>query len=118
MNLQPYSEGITVQKEFLFSTADLVHKVGNVTLDAAAFEGQVKAGTVVVIGANDLATPYDGATYATGAGLVVVTTNDVNVTDKNVQIGALEKAYLNRTKITGFHADLEADSNFRFKVRG
>lgn len=118
MNLQPRTEQITVQHEFLWQTAGLIHKVGNVTLDAAAFDGHVAAGTVVVQGANGLSTPYDGATFAAGAGLVYVTANDAEVGDTNVQIGAIEEAYLNRTKITGYHADLAADSNFRFKIRG
>lgn len=118
MKLQPRSEQISVQQEFLWQTAGLIHKVGNVTLDAAAFEGVVKAGTVVVQGANGLSTPYDGATFAAGAGTVYVITNDVEVTDQNVQIGAIEEGFLNRTRITGYHADLAADSNYRFKIRG
>lgn len=118
MNLQPQTEQITVQHEFLFQTAGLIHKVGNVTLDGSAFEGTVKAGTVVVQGANGLSTPYDGATFAAANGTVYVTANDVEVGTDNVQIGALEEAYLNRTKITGYHADLAVDSNFRFKIRG
>ena len=118
MNLQPRSEQITVQQEFLWSTSGLIHKVGNVTLDAAAFEGEVKAGTVVVQGANGLSTPYDDATYTAAAGTIYVTTNDVSVTDQNVQIGAIEEAYLNRNRITGGGAGLEAASGYRFKLRG
>lgn len=115
MNLQPYSEQITVQQEFLHQTAGKIHKVGNVTLDASAFEGVVKAGTVVVIGANDLASAYDGGTYTEGH--IVITTNDIEVKDKNVQVGALEEAYVRADRITNGHAELEAQSNYRFKVR-
>lgn len=118
MNLQPYSEQITVQQEFIWQTAGLVHKVGNVTLSGAAFEGTVKAGTVIVQGADGLSIPYDGATFVAADGQVLVTTNDIIVGTQNVQVGALEEAYLNKNKITGYHADLEADSGFRFKVRG
>jgi len=119
MNLHGRTDTITVQKEFLHSTAGLTYKVGNVTLDAAAFEGTVKAGTVVTVDpTTKLAKPYAGATYTPAVGLVFVTAHDCEVTDKNVQIGAIEEAYLNRTKITGYHADLAVDSEYRFKIRG
>lgn len=120
MNLQPRTEQITVQKEFLWSTDSLVHKVGNVTLKASAFTvGEVvKAGTVIVVGADKLATKYDGATYTPAAGTVYVITNDRVMGTQNVQVGALEEAYLNAAKITGNHADLAVDSNYRFKIRG
>lgn len=121
MNLQPRTEQITVQKEFLWSTAGLIHKVGNITLKGSTFAAGtvVKAGTVVVVGADKLATLYDGVTYTAAAGTVYVTTND-RVMDgtSNVQVGALEEAYLNASKITGNHADLAVDSNYRFKIRG
>jgi hypothetical protein len=121
VNLQPRSEQITVQQEFLWQTAGLIHKVGNVTLDAAAFDGVVKAGTVVAVGGNDLAVPYvasvDGGAAANGA--VYVITNDIEVGDNNVQVGALEEAYLNRNRITAASLDrLELDSGYRFKLRG
>jgi hypothetical protein len=118
VNLQPRTEDIIVSREFLFQTSGKIHKVGNVTLDAAAFEGRVLAGTVVVQGANGLSTPYDGATYTAAAGTIYVTTNDVEVGDQNIQVGALEEAYLRRDRITGYHANLEGHSGNRFKVRG
>jgi hypothetical protein len=120
MNLQPRTEDITVQNEFLWSTAGLVHKVGNVTLKGSAFANGtlVKAGTVVVVGADKLATLYDGVAYTPAAGTVFVTTNDRLMEGANVQVGALEEAYLNASKITGNHADLAIDSNYRFKIRG
>jgi hypothetical protein len=119
MNLHPRTEQITVQKEFLFATAGLIHKVGNVTLDGATFEGVVKAGTVVVENpTTKISTAYNGASYTPAAGIVYVTAHDVEVADKNVQVGAIEEAYLHRTKITGYHADLAVDSENRFKIRG
>ena len=120
MNLQPRTEQITVQKEFLWSTAGLVHKVGNVTLKGSAFTNgsTVKAGTVVVVGADKKATAYDGATYTTAAGTVFVTTTDRVMDGSDQQVGALEEGYLNKNKITGYHADLAVDSNYRFRIRG
>jgi hypothetical protein len=119
MNLQPRTEQITVQKNFLWSTAGLVHKIGNVTLKGSAFaDGDVvKAGTVVVVGADKKATAYDGATYTAADGRIYVTTNDVVANGADQQVGALEEAYLNGSKITGNHADLAVDSEYRFKVR-
>jgi hypothetical protein len=118
MNLQPRSESITVQQEFLFQTAGLVHKVGNVTLDGAAFEGTVKAGTAVQVPSkNAKAVPY--ATATLGTGRVYVTTTDVVVGTQDVQVGALEEAYLRADRISGV-ADVAvfvADSDYRFKVR-
>ncbi|QFG05683.1 decoration protein [Bacillus phage 035JT001] len=122
MNLQPRTEEITVQREFLFQTSGLIHKVGNVTLDASAFtDGVVKAGTVVVQGTNGLSTPYDDATFGTEggqAGTIYVTANDVKVADQNVQIGAIEEAFLRTDRITNGGTNLEANSGYRFKLRG
>ena len=120
MNLQPRTDQITVQKNFLWSTAGLVHKIGNVTLQGSSFTSGVvvKAGTVIVVGVDKKATAYDGATYTAAAGPVYVTTNDVLMSGTDQQVGALEEAYLNKTKITGYHADLVVDSEYRFKVRG
>jgi hypothetical protein len=117
VNLQPRREEITVQREFLFSTSGLIHKVGNVTLDGAAFEGLVLAGTVVVQGANGLSTPYDGATYTPAAGRVYITANDIEVGDNNVQIGAIEEGFVREDRLTGYHADLAVDSEYRYKIR-
>lgn len=118
MNLQPRSEEIVVGKEFLHQTAGLIYKVGNVTLDGSKFEGRVLAGTVVTIDpTTKLASPYAGGTYTDTVGQIVVTTTDTFVTDKNVQIGALEEAYLRTDRITNGHADLPAHSGYRFKLR-
>jgi hypothetical protein len=118
VNLQPRREEITVQREFLFSTSGLIHKVGNVTLDSAAFDGIVLAGTVVVQGDNGLSTPYDGATFTAAAGTVYVTANDVEVGSTNVQVGAIEEGFLRRDRITNLNDSLAAHSNYRFKIRG
>ncbi|QFG05416.1 decoration protein [Bacillus phage 031MP002] len=123
MNLQPRTQDITVQREFLFQTSGLIHKVGNVTLDASQFTaGVVKAGTVVVEGANGLSTPYNDATFGTEggqAGTVYVTANDVEIKDgQNVQIGAIEEAFLRADRITNGGANLEANSGYRYKLRG
>ena len=119
MNLQPRTEGITVQQEFVHQTAGLIHKVGNVTLDATKFDGIVKAGTVVSVGqgGNELAEPWNAE--ATTKGIVYVTTNDVKVGENNVQVGALEEGYLKRDRVTGVtdeSAFYEATGN-RFKLR-
>lgn len=118
MNLQPRSEQIVVGQEFLHQTAGLIYKVGNVTLDGSKFEGRVKAGTVVVIDpTSKLAGPYDGATYTAEMGQIVVTTTDCTVGTQNVQIGALEEAYLRSDRITNGNASLPEHSQFRFKLR-
>jgi hypothetical protein len=129
MNLQPHSETITVQKEFLYSTEMLSFKTGGITLDAASFpDGEfVKAGTVVSIGATGNATgfarPYvvaDGTTV-TDAGELYVVAHDVKVTRPvNPIVGAVQEGYLHRDKITttADKATIEAASNYRFKLRG
>lgn len=119
MNLQPYSVDITTQQEFVHQTAGLIHKVGNVTLDATKFEGTVKAGTVVSVGqeGNELAEPW--LSGAVVKGLIFVTVNDRKVADKNVHVGALEEGYLKRDRVTGVtdEALFFAQSNNRFKLR-
>jgi hypothetical protein len=126
MNLQPSSETITVQKEFLYSTEMLSFKTGGITLDATKFPdgGYVKAGTVVTIGqtgnATGFAQPYDSAAAAKGELYVVA--HDVKVTRPvNPIVGAVQEGYLHRGKITVGAADpatIEAASNYRFKLRG
>lgn len=126
MNLQPSSYSITVQKEFLYSIEGLSFKTGGVTLDAASFPdgAYVKAGTVISIGATGNATgmarPYDSAAAAKGELYVVA--HDVKVTRPvNPIVGAVQEGYLNKNKITFGAADvtkIEADSNYRLRVRG
>jgi hypothetical protein len=135
MNLQPYSEQIVVQKEFLYSTEMLSHKVGGITLDAAAFTNgeYVKAGTIVAINANGdesgLAQPFAAATTdgetgdVTGSfGEVYAVAHDVKVTEGvNPVVGAVQEGYLDRNKITVDETlinQIEAASNYRLRVRG
>lgn len=118
MNLQPRSEQITVQQEFLHQTAGLIFKVGNVTLDGSAFEGTVKAGTAVQVPSkNAKAVPYNTTTL--GTGIVYLTTTDVIVGTADVQVGALEEAYVRADRISGVAdtAVFATDSDNRFKVR-
>lgn len=122
MNLQTTSVQITVQQEFVYQTAGLIHKVGGVTLDGSKFEGLVKAGTVVAIGQenNPLAEPWNSEAVVKGT--VYVTTNDVKVGTGNVQVGALEEGYLYRKRVTGIAPEKEAafaeQCQNRFKLRG
>jgi hypothetical protein len=131
MNLQPsYGEQITVQKEYLHSTANIVYKVGNVTLDGSKFTAGefVKAGTAVTVGqvdngvTNEKAVPYAvvGGTI-TVAGTPFIITNDVKIPEngQDVQVGALEEAYVKRAKVTGVtdEAQFLADSQNRYKFR-
>lgn len=121
MNLQPFSESITVQKEFLYSTEMLSFKTGGITLDASAFvaDAVVKAGTIVMVAANGLAIPYATATLA-GKQVYVTASDIVNKGVTNKIVGAVQEGYLHGGKITGTFvaATLESDSNYRFKVRG
>lgn len=123
MNLQTSSIQITVQQEFVYQSAGLIHKVGGVTLDGTKFTGLVKAGTVVAVGQenNPLAEPWNSEAVVKGT--VYVTTNDVKIVGtQNVQVGALEEGYLNRKRVTGVASEKEAafaeQSQNRFKLRG
>jgi hypothetical protein len=138
MDLQPRSEQITVQKEFLYQTAGAIYKVGGITLNGSQFTAGefVKAGTAVAIdkvttdGTTETtvpdASPYEPSSSTTIAdpGQVHVIAHDVKIPEdgRNVVVGALEEAFLNRNKITGVAAADEdtfiTDSNYRFKLRG
>lgn len=120
MDLQPRYEEIVSGKEFLFSTAGLIHKVGNVTLKAANFtKGVLKAGTLVMVGTDNLAVPYvPSAGTGTVAGRVYVTAQDIIIGDRNVQVGAIEEAYLKASNYTSAQlARLGIDSEYRLKAR-
>lgn len=101
MNLQPKTDRITAQKEFLHTTQGTIAKVGGVTLDNGSFtpdaSGYLLAGSGVVINENGHGVPFtEGAT-----GLVYVTQHDVKIADNtNTVVGALEEAYLKRSVVT------------------
>ena len=120
MDLQPRTEEIVSGKEFLHSTAGLVYKVGNVTLKAANFtKGNLKAGTLVMLGSDGLAIPYVPSTgTGTVAGRVYVTSQDIMIGDRNVQVGAIEEAYLKASNYTSAQLTrLAIDSEYRLKAR-
>ncbi len=120
MDLQPRFEQITVAKEFLHSTAGLTYKVGNVTLKASAFpKGNLKGGTLVMKGADGLFIPYVASAGTTPvAGVVYAIANDITIGERNVQVGAIEKAYLKASNYTAaINARLPLDSEYRLLVR-
>lgn len=101
MNLQPKTDRITAQKEFLNTTDHTVAKVGGVTLDNARFtpdaSGYLLAGSGVVIGDNGLGVPFtEGAT-----GIPYVTQHDVKIAgNERTVVGALETGFLKRSVVT------------------
>lgn len=120
MDLQPRFEQITVAKEFLHSTAGLLYKVGNVTLKASAFtKGVLKGGSLVMKGADGLFVPYVPSAGTTPvAGVVYAIANDITIAERNVQVGAIEKAYLKASNYSaGILARLAIDSEYRLLTR-
>ena len=128
MNLQPRTDSITNQKEFLHTTQGTIAKVGGVTIKSASFtpdaSGYLKAGSAVVIEAGTgLAIPFVDGTATPG--LAYVTQNDVRI-DQGVNpvVGALEEAYLKASVVQNAEAGrtlattaFVTHSGGRFKVR-
>jgi len=102
MNLQPRTEKIFGQKEFLRNSVGTQYKTGGATLDGSAFgEGYVNAGTAVYLGDNGLYQPWGEETEATakGAGL---TSHDVKVIKgQNPIVGVLSAGHPIESKCTG-----------------
>lgn len=127
MDLRIQKDTITVQKEFLHSTANLVHKVAGVTLDGTKWAAGtiVKAGTAISVGQNSgsgvntKAEPWVKTPTAKGTAFILA--HDTLVNGADVLAGALESGYLKRGKITGVvqadEASFTADSANRFHFR-
>lgn len=113
MNLQPKTQDVTVQKEFLNTTQGLINKVGGLTLNETDFadrldaSGYLKAGSGVSLESDGSVLPYalyddDGDGGATAevfpSGIPFVTANDVKI-EGSVIVGALESAFLNKTVV-------------------
>lgn len=106
MNLQPKRQTLITRKEFLNTTQGLIHKVGGITLDSAAFadatdaDGYLYAGSAVSLQGSGLAIPASVNVEGAANGTVFVTANDVNLTDGDAVVGALEAAYLKSSVVT------------------
>lgn len=110
MNLQPYSETIVGQTEFLRNTQGIEVATSGGTLDADDFTAGdiVKAGTAVFMGSDGLyhkwVTDGDTPTAATqtGAGLVM---HDVKILDgQNPIVGVLAAGHPREDRCTGVNA--------------
>lgn len=119
MNLQPRTEKIFGQKEFLRNSVGMEFKTGGATLDASKFSnvaenGYVKAGTAVYLGEEGLYVPWtdageDGGARE-GAGL---TSHDVKlVTGSNPIVGVLVAGHPLENKCTG------VTEEFKQEVKG
>ncbi len=123
MNLQPRTEVIFGQKEFLRNTVGTEYKTGGATLDADAFadvttNGYVKAGTAVYKGDDGFYVPWsdpttdeDGSTESRdGAGL---TAHDVKIIPGSKPIvGILVAGHPLERKCTG------VTEGFKKEVKG
>ncbi|MYL44594.1 hypothetical protein GLV94_02965 [Virgibacillus halodenitrificans] len=108
MNLQPRTESIFGQKEFLRNSVGTEYKTGGATLDASQFTAgeYVKAGTAVFKDdTSGLYHPWDDtpdtgtAATAKGAGL---TSHDVKViAGQNPVVGVLSAGHPLESKCTG-----------------
>jgi hypothetical protein len=110
MNLQPYSETIVGQTEFLRNMQGIEVATSGGTLDAGDFTAGdiVKAGTAVFMGSDGLyhkwVTDGDTPTAATqtGAGLVM---HDVKILDgQNPIVGVLVAGHPREDRCTGVNA--------------
>lgn len=119
MNLQPYTEKIFGQKEFLRNSVGTEYKTGGGTMDGEAFtdvaeNGYVKAGTAVYKDAETgfyvpWTDPADGETRE-GAGL---TAHDVKVSNGvNPIVGILVAGHPLERKCTG------VTQGFKDEVKG
>lgn len=123
MDLRIQKDTITVQKEFLASTAMLVHKVGGVTLDGTKFTaGQyVKAGTAVAVDQDGNGKAIPWLKGATVKGVPYIIAHDTMVNGADVIAGVLESGYLASGKITGVakadEAQFSQESQYRFYFR-
>jgi len=105
MNLQPRTEKIFGQKEFLRNSVGTQYKTGGATLDASAFtpvDGYVKAGTAVYRNDEGFYVPWtdpaDGENRK-GAGLIA---QDVKIiAGSNPIVGVLLAGYPLESKCTG-----------------
>lgn len=119
MNLQPRTETIFGQKEFLRNTVGTEYKTGGATLDASKFssvadDGYVKAGTAVYKGEEGLYVPWEDAGEEggsrDGAGL---TAHDVKVVSgSNPIVGILVAGHPLERKCTG------VTDGFKEEVKG
>lgn len=108
MNLQPTTQKIVGQREFLRNSVGIQYKTGGATLDASAFPtGEyVKAGTAVYLGEDGLYLPWsdpateEGVTEVReGAGL---TSHDVKVVaNSNPIVGVLAAGHPLESRCTG-----------------
>lgn len=120
MNLQPRRETIVVQDEFLLSAEGLVHKVGGITLDGSAFGAEgtiVKAGTAVMKdGATGLFKPYadDAGNFPAGAEVYLTAQDAVIKAGTNPVVGAVVRAYVNTSKLTGVTAAFKDATKDRY----
>lgn len=111
MNLQPRTEQIVGQKEFLRNTQGMEFKTAGGTLDAASFTaGQyVKAGTAVFRDTDGFYKPWPATAAGTeeGAGL---TTHDVKVyAGQNPVVGILAAGHPIESKCTGVTDEFKAE---------
>lgn len=119
MNLQPRTETIFGQKEFLRNSVGMEFKTGGATLDASKFgdvaeNGYVKAGTAVYLGEDGLYVPWTDAGEEggarEGAGL---TAHDVKlVSGSNAIVGVLVAGHPLERKCTG------VTDEFKQEVKG
>ena len=104
MNLQPKTDSISVQKEFLYSSDHTIAKVGGITLDNGAFtpdaSGYLKAGSGVMINENGLGVPFASGEGIT-SGIPYVTQHDVKIEGyTRTVVGALGTGFLKRSVVT------------------
>lgn len=119
MNLQPTTQKIAGQKEFLRNSVGMEFKTGGATLDASEFsdvteDGYVKAGTAVYLGEDGLYIPWKDAGEEggarDGAGL---TAHDVRVASgSNPIVGVLIAGHPLESKCTG------VTDGFKEEVKG
>lgn len=119
MNLQPTTQKIVGQKEFLRNSVGMEFKTGGATLDGSKFssvaeDGYVKAGTAVYLGEEGFYVPWEDAGEEggarEGAGL---TAHDVKVSnDSKPIVGVLIAGHPLESKCTG------VTDGFKQEVKG
>lgn len=113
MNLQPRTQKIAGQKEFLRNSEGIEYKTAGGTIDASTFtevavDGYVKAGTAVAMNEEGLYVPYGVDSTGGGAGLV---SHDIKlIADSNAIIGVLLNGHPLEDKCIGVTEDFKTET--------